>query len=61
MHENHLLSLVVPYFILLVVCLHFKDFSTLEILGKGGFASVYRAKCLKSGFDVALKVVSELK
>lgn len=37
-----------------------KDFQILELLGKGGFACVYRAKCLKSGFEVALKMVSDL-
>lgn len=30
-------------------------------MGKGGFASVYRARCLESGFEVALKMVSCLE
>lgn len=34
-----------------------QEYEILDLLGKGGFASVYRAKCLKSGFEVALKMV----
>ena len=30
----------------------------LNLLGKGGFASVYRAKCLRTGAEVAIKMVS---
>lgn len=35
-----------------------QDYEILDFLGKGGFASVYRARCLRSGFEVALKMVS---
>lgn len=38
----------------------FQDYQIFELLGKGGFAFVYRAKCLKSGFEVALKMVRVL-
>lgn len=32
----------------------------LNLLGKGGFASVYRAKCLRTGMEVAIKMVGIL-
>lgn len=34
-----------------------QEYEIGNLLGKGGFASVYRARCLKSGFEVALKMV----
>lgn len=37
---------------------NFQDFEVYELLGKGGFASVYRAKCLRTGILVAIKMVS---
>lgn len=30
----------------------------LDLLGKGGFACVYRAKCKNNGVEVAIKMVS---
>ncbi|XP_055322215.1 serine/threonine-protein kinase PLK4 [Sitodiplosis mosellana] len=36
-----------------------EDYEILDLLGKGGFACVYRAKCLKSGFEVALKMIDK--
>lgn len=35
-----------------------KDYTVLDLLGKGGFACVYRAKCKNSGVEVAIKMVS---
>lgn len=35
----------------------FQDYEVLNLLGKGGFASVYRAKCIRSGIEVAIKMV----
>jgi serine/threonine protein kinase len=35
----------------------FQDYEVLNLLGKGGFASVYRARCLKTGIEVAVKMV----
>lgn len=35
-----------------------KDYSVLDLLGKGGFACVYRAKCKNNGLEVAIKMVS---
>lgn len=34
-----------------------EDYEVLNLLGKGGFASVYRAKCLRSGMEVAIKMI----
>lgn len=34
-----------------------KDFKVLELLGKGGFACVYRGTCLATGQEVAIKMV----
>lgn len=36
----------------------FQDYEVLNLLGKGGFATVYRARCLKTGIEVAVKMVS---
>lgn len=35
-----------------------QDYQVLDLLGKGGFASVYRARCLRTGMEVAIKMVS---
>lgn len=35
----------------------FQDYEVLNLLGKGGYGSVYRAKCLRSGMEVAIKMV----
>lgn len=29
----------------------------MNLLGKGGFASVYRARCIKTSMEVAIKMV----
>ena len=34
-----------------------QDFDVGEQLGKGGFATVYRARCFNTGKDVAIKKV----
>ncbi|KXJ68237.1 hypothetical protein RP20_CCG004887 [Aedes albopictus] len=36
-----------------------EDYEVYEILGKGGFASVYRAKCLVTGTFVAIKMIDK--
>ncbi|KAJ4437377.1 hypothetical protein ANN_17520 [Periplaneta americana] len=36
-----------------------KDYEVLNLLGKGGFASVYRARCLKTGIEVAIKMIDK--
>nr|XP_003702230.1 PREDICTED: serine/threonine-protein kinase PLK4 [Megachile rotundata] len=36
-----------------------EDYEVLNLLGKGGFASVYRAKCLRSGMEVAIKMIDK--
>ncbi|KAK7794686.1 hypothetical protein R5R35_008017 [Gryllus longicercus] len=36
-----------------------ENYEVHNLLGKGGFASVYRAKCLKSGTDVAVKMIDK--
>lgn len=35
----------------------FQEYEVLNLLGKGGYGSVYRAKCLRSGMEVAIKMV----
>lgn len=35
-----------------------QDYEVLDLLGKGGFAKVYRARCLHSNNYVAIKMVS---
>ncbi|XP_011308644.1 serine/threonine-protein kinase PLK4 [Fopius arisanus] len=34
-----------------------EDYEVLNLLGKGGFASVYRARCLRTGMEVAIKMI----
>ncbi|XP_035796160.1 serine/threonine-protein kinase PLK4-like [Anopheles albimanus] len=36
-----------------------EDYEVYEVLGKGGFATVYRAKCLRSGTFVAIKMINK--
>ncbi|ERL89652.1 hypothetical protein D910_07017 [Dendroctonus ponderosae] len=36
-----------------------EDYEVHELLGKGGFASVYRAMCRKTGIDVAIKMIDK--
>ncbi|XP_059479721.1 serine/threonine-protein kinase PLK4 [Neocloeon triangulifer] len=36
-----------------------QDYEVLNLLGKGGFASVYRARCKKTGQDVAVKMIDK--
>jgi len=36
-----------------------KDFQVLELLGKGGFACVYRARCIATGQEVAIKMIDK--
>lgn len=45
------------HFVFLFLFSSQQEYEILNLLGKGGFASVYRARCLKSGFEVALKMV----
>lgn len=37
-----------------------EEYELLEHLGKGGFAHVYRARCLKSGLFVAIKMIDKM-
>lgn len=43
--------------IYIFLCL-IQDYEVLNLLGKGGFASVYRARCFKNSMEVAIKMVS---
>ncbi|KAK2581919.1 hypothetical protein KPH14_002374 [Odynerus spinipes] len=36
-----------------------EDYEVLHLLGKGGFASVYRARCLRNGMEVAIKMIDK--
>ncbi|XP_014248739.1 serine/threonine-protein kinase PLK4 isoform X2 [Cimex lectularius] len=36
-----------------------EDYEVLNLLGKGGFASVYRARCLKTLMEVAIKMIDK--
>ncbi|XP_018571436.1 serine/threonine-protein kinase PLK4 [Anoplophora glabripennis] len=36
-----------------------EDYEVHNLLGKGGFASVYRARCLKTGIEVAIKMIDK--
>ncbi|KAF7278138.1 hypothetical protein GWI33_008755 [Rhynchophorus ferrugineus] len=36
-----------------------EDYEVHNLLGKGGFASVYRARCRKTGTDVAIKMIDK--
>lgn len=36
-----------------------EDYNVLNLLGKGGFACVYRAKCRRSGQEVAIKMIDK--
>lgn len=38
-----------------------EDYEVFNLLGKGGFASVYRAHCLRSGREVAIKMIDKKK
>ena len=38
-----------------------QDYQVLNLLGKGGFACVYRARSNKTGQEVAIKMVSKTK
>ena len=38
-------------------CLSFQDYQVLNMLGRGGFACVYRAHSLITGQEVAIKMV----
>ncbi|KAK9508910.1 hypothetical protein O3M35_006351 [Rhynocoris fuscipes] len=36
-----------------------EDYQVLNLLGKGGFASVYKARCLKTSIEVAVKMIDK--
>ena len=36
-----------------------ENYQVGELLGKGGFASVYKARCIVSGEEVAIKMVDK--
>ncbi|XP_029660086.1 serine/threonine-protein kinase PLK4 [Formica exsecta] len=38
-----------------------EEYEVLHPLGKGGYGSVYQAKCLRSGIDVAIKMIDKEK
>ena len=42
----------------LCACAGLQGYSVLNLLGKGGFAHVYRARCKTTGLEVAIKMVS---
>jgi serine/threonine protein kinase len=41
--------------------IHFQDYEIVQALGKGGFATVYKARCLARNQDVAIKMVRIIK
>lgn len=38
---------------------HIECYEVLNLLGKGGFASVYKAKCRRTGMEVAVKMIDK--
>lgn len=38
-----------------------QDYEIIQVLGKGGFATVYKARCLSRNQDVAIKMVNLIK
>ncbi|XP_012235642.1 serine/threonine-protein kinase PLK4 [Linepithema humile] len=38
---------------------HIEEYEVLDLLGKGGYGSVYLAKCLRSGMEVAIKMIDK--
>ncbi|XP_011637322.1 serine/threonine-protein kinase PLK4 [Pogonomyrmex barbatus] len=36
-----------------------EEYEVLNLLGKGGYGSVYRARCLRSGMEVAIKMIDK--
>lgn len=36
-----------------------QDYHILNLIGKGGFACVYRARCLKTGEMMAIKMIDK--
>lgn len=38
-----------------------QGYKLVQELGKGGFATVYQARCLSNGQDVAIKMVNLIK
>ncbi|KAG5319316.1 PLK4 kinase, partial [Pseudoatta argentina] len=38
---------------------HIKEYKVLELLGKGGYGSVFHAICLRSGKEVAIKMIDK--
>ncbi|KYN06911.1 Serine/threonine-protein kinase PLK4 [Cyphomyrmex costatus] len=38
---------------------HIEEYEVLNLLGKGGYGSVYRARCLRSGMEVAIKMIDK--
>lgn len=38
----------------------FQDYQVLNLLGKGGFACVYRARSIRTGMEVAIKMVTTI-
>ncbi|KAK0176155.1 hypothetical protein PV328_000320 [Microctonus aethiopoides] len=38
-----------------------EEYEVLNLLGKGGFASVYQAKCRRTGIEVAIKMIDKKK
>ncbi|XP_017780877.1 PREDICTED: serine/threonine-protein kinase PLK4 [Nicrophorus vespilloides] len=36
-----------------------QDYAVLTLLGRGGFASVYKSRCLKTGIEVAIKMIDK--
>ncbi|XP_018047045.1 PREDICTED: serine/threonine-protein kinase PLK4 [Atta colombica] len=38
---------------------HIEEYEVLNLLGKGGYGSVYRARCRRSGVEVAIKMIDK--
>ena len=39
----------------------YQDYSVLDLIGKGGFACVYRGKCKQTGLEIAIKMVNQVE
>ena len=42
-----------------LLLIHQQDYQVLNLIGKGGFACVYRARAIHTGQECAIKMVSD--